>query len=35
MFVFFGPAAHPVAATRTHNRSGLQREPEPLTIPGL
>ena len=35
MFVFFGPASYPVAATGTDNPNGLQQEPELLTIPGL
>jgi hypothetical protein len=35
VFVFFGPAFHPVAATGTHNLNGLQQEPELLTIPDL
>jgi hypothetical protein len=35
VFVFFGPAPHPVAATGTDNTNGLQQEPELPTIPGL
>jgi hypothetical protein len=35
VFVFFGPASHPVAATGTDNPKGLQQEPELHTIPGL
>jgi hypothetical protein len=35
VFVFFGPASHPVAAAGTDNPNGLQQEPELPTIPGL